>query len=162
MSTANVLRQSPLNRSSDCFSQLFGARRTLRVLVTRKWSRYQKHSIFFEKFENFQKKGLGWVCAPIWHISTFWLQVQWWKTVKFRVSVQHFKMCLEGANTRPKHFLGLFGDFPCIRSHFLAIHAVCKKSKIWSYLGPSSHKSCICRNFYPHFGAGGHVPGVRT
>ena len=47
----------------------FADHRTLRVFVTQKRSRYRKHSIFFEEVENFQKKGLGRVCAPIWHIS---------------------------------------------------------------------------------------------
>ena len=37
-----------------------------------------------------------------------------------------------------------------------------QKLTFWPYMGPNRPKWGICRNFYPHFEAGGHVPGVRT
>ena len=132
-------------------------RKPLRVFVTQKLSRYQKKIFFFEKVENYQNKRLGGLCVSIWHISTSWLQDHCWKTAKFWISAQYFKVCLKGANTHPKPFLGRFGNVSCIRKPFLAYRF--PKIQILAISGP---KWGMCRNFYPHFGACGQVPGVLT
>ena len=61
---------------------LFHVNRTQRVFVTQRWSRYEKHSILSKETKNYEKKGLGWVFAPIRHIWKFGLQVQQRKWAK--------------------------------------------------------------------------------
>ena len=63
---------------------LFQVITTQRVFLSQNWLRYENNSIFSKKVENFQKKGLGWLFAPIWHIWSFHLQVLVSKSWNFR------------------------------------------------------------------------------
>ena len=117
----------------------FPVNRTQRVFVTRKWSRYEKHSILFEKSKNFHKKGLGWVCAPIRHTSKFWLRVQTWKSWNFGFWSRPSKCACRVQILTPSPFWMNSGIFYALGSFYWSFRWIIKKSyfgHIWAQIAP--------------------------
>ena len=119
-------------------------------------SRYEQCSIFFKKPKYFQKKGLGRVCAPIWHISKFLIAGSLVKNSEISDFGPTLKSVPAGS------FLDKYDGLSCLRKLFLIIKVDYEKMIFWAHLSPNGPKWGICRNFYPHFGGCGHVPDTCT